>query len=51
MIETVSSSETSVSMNQAARYYIAEDSQLHTRRHEKLKLNQAVNMFEYESKC
>jgi hypothetical protein len=37
MIETVSTSETSVHSNQTTRRYISQDSELHTRRHENMK--------------
>jgi hypothetical protein len=45
MMETVGTSETSVSFNVTTRRYIQEDSKLHTRRRENLKFHIYFDVF------
>jgi sugar diacid utilization regulator len=45
MVQTVRTSETSVSFKETLRRYIPEDCQLHTCRRENLKSHRAINCF------
>jgi hypothetical protein len=51
-MESLSSSETSVNIDQTTRYNIAEDTHIHTRRHENLRFQETrVTDIEGETLC